>query len=826
MIKILKKFEGRSLDELRVRGAQALAARVERYGLSEQTRVPGDDALFKKLDAGWMEGRASVSAETLLAHFRTRRAPVFFAAFGEREATLEELRRRFDSQAREAVIEKARRIAEGRFDLLGFSNLSFGNPIDWHLEPVARVRTPRTHWSRINYLDAGVAGDKKIVWELNRQQYFSALGRAYWYTKDEQYAQTFVAHLEHWMEQNPPKLGINWASSLEVAFRAISWLWALYFFKDSPHLTPPVFLRALKFLYLHARHLETYLSTYFSPNTHLTGEALGLFYLGTLLPEFSAALGWRETGQRILLAQLESHGRPDGVYFEQSSYYHRYTTDFYTHLLILARLNGKLEAGRPDGDKLAARLAALLDHLMHITRPDGTSPLFGDDDGGKLSKLDERAANDFRATLSTGAALFRRADYKYVAGAELSEETLWLLGASGAQVFDQLDARPPSEASRAFPDGGYYVMRDSWSSDANYLLIDCGPHGMKNCGHAHADTLSFELAARGRTMLVDPGTYTYTGSDELRDLFRSSTAHNTLTIDGQSSSIPAGTFQWRRIAESTPRKWTTHARFDYFEGAHDGYARLDSPATHTRSILFLKEGYWVMRDTVETSGTHTYDAYFHFAPGSDPTIEREGEMMLMRENGAHMAGLEIFAPSGDGVWKKADGWVSEQYGQRAPAPVCTRSTQAEGKRDFTTFLVPASAEQRDFKRRIFEISAVGGRAFIHDGSAPLSAASSHSVRDLLLVGDGRHQVSTTNFVSDFKWTWARFAGDGTEPEELVLIEGRQLEINGKKIVCARTKERIAHLWARSVDGEWQFETDAEVDFTPAARRARQMAGNV
>ena len=91
------------------------------------------------------------------------------------------------------------------------------------------------------------------------------------------------------MDANPPKLGINWASSLEVSLRAISWLWALHFFRESPRLTAAIFARALKFLYLHARHLETYLSTYFSPNTHLTGEALGLFYLGLMLPEFRRA---------------------------------------------------------------------------------------------------------------------------------------------------------------------------------------------------------------------------------------------------------------------------------------------------------------------------------------------------------------------------------------------------------------------------------------------------------------------------------------------------------------------------------------------------------
>src|SRR5205085_3460999 len=120
---------------------------------------------------------------------------------------------------------------------------------------------------------------------------------------------------------NPPKLGINWASSLEVAFRAISWLWALHFFRDAAALTPPLYLRLLKSLYAHARHVETYLSTYFSPNTHLTGEALGLYYTGTLLPEFKRAAHWRKLGARILLAQLARHVKPDGVYLEHSTYY-------------------------------------------------------------------------------------------------------------------------------------------------------------------------------------------------------------------------------------------------------------------------------------------------------------------------------------------------------------------------------------------------------------------------------------------------------------------------------------------------------------------------
>lgn len=799
VLKKLKRLRVRSFDELRVRGAQSLAAYAERRGLSEQARVPSDAELFKALDLSRAGGVRS--AESLLSHFRTRARPRFFAGLDDRETTVATLRQRFGVRAEKLAIERARRITEGRFDLLGLRDLNFNDPPDWHLEPISGKRSPLVHWSRIDYLDAGVAGDKKITWELNRHQYFMVLGRAYWYTGDERFAHTFTAHLEDWMERNPPKLGINWASSLEVSFRAMAWLWGLHFFKDSPRLTPALFLRALKFLYLHGRHLETYLSTYFSPNTHLTGEALGLFYLGTLLPEFRCAGRWRETGRRVLMTALDRHVRPDGVYFEQASYYHRYTTDFYTHLLILSETNGQ-----PVEEKLMAKLAALLDHLMYITRPDGTTPFFGDDDGGRLVMLDERPANDFRAALATGAALFARPDYKHVAG-EAAEETLWLLGAAGLKKFDHVKAHPPAHESRAFPDGGYYVMRDGWTSESNYLLIDCGPHGTLNCGHAHADALAIEVAARGRTLLVDPGTYTYTGSSEMRDWFRSSAAHNTLVIDGESSSTPAGPFAWSHIARAVLRVWTSRERFDYFEGAHDGYARLQMPAAHTRAILFLKGDYWVMRDRIETAGAHRCELRFHFVPEARPAINADAASGPARERAEGATGLDLFTFNRGGSWRAVEGWVSRCYAERAPAPVLVFSREAKGATEFVTFLMPRRASEQAAKAR--EMNAVGGRAFEVRDADHL---------DLLLISDGR-TVETERIASDFAWTWMRFNRDH-ELIELVAVNGRRLALDGQAIVDAA--ERAGYLVARRAGDQLLIETDAQ-EFTTETRRHREKA---
>src|SRR5688572_10661421 len=388
----LRKLKNASFQELRVRAAQRVAAFSERRGWSSLVKLPEN-----------------------VPHtdFSNER---FFAGFQNLKQSASLLKSRWPDTA-EQIVAQANRICDGRFDLLGLRNLSFGEPIDWHLEPVSGKRIPLEHWSKLDYLDAGVAGDKKITWELNRHQYFMKLGQAYALTGDRRYANTYEKHLESWLDANPPKLGINWASSLEVASRSMSWLWAFHFFKDT--VQPETRNRALKFLYLNARHLEPYLSTYFSPNTHPTGEALGLFYLGTLLPEFAEARRWRDLGSRILIDQIPVHVRHDGVYFEQSSYYHRYTTDFYIHFLLLSRANHFTLPGTVED-----AVARLLDHLMYITRPDGTTPLFGDDDGGRLAMLDVRAANDFRGTLGTGSMLFDRGDYKFVADGA-AEELLW-----------------------------------------------------------------------------------------------------------------------------------------------------------------------------------------------------------------------------------------------------------------------------------------------------------------------------------------------------------------------------------------------------------------
>jgi hypothetical protein len=244
-------------------------------------------------------------------------------------------------------------------------------------------------------------------------------------------------------------------------------------------------------------------------------------------------------------------------------------------------------------------------------------------------------------------------------------------------------------------------MRDGWTRDANYLLFDCGPHGSLACGHAHADALSIDVAANGRTVLVDPGTYTYTGSKDARDWFRGSHAHNTVTVDNESSSEPGGPFSWKTMARCSLEKWISEDRFDFVSGQHDGFTRLADPVTVKREILFLKGDYWILRDTVaatrEPAGAtpeHRFDISFHF----DSPPEVAGT-------------LEIHC-FGNGRKVEEEGFVSHCYGQKEAAKSLRFSATLDSSRgrrgEIVTFLLPRFP---GVEWSVKEFEASEGRAF-------------------------------------------------------------------------------------------------------------------
>jgi uncharacterized heparinase superfamily protein len=758
----LRKLKGKSLDELRVRCTQAARARLERVGLSRETREPSDRAFTHLLDSPGVTGKLA-DADQLLQSFRQHELPLgrVFPGLADPTRTAREFRSRCP-QAASATIAAAERIVAGLVDL-GGRVVSLGARPDWTLEPVCGKRAPAIHWSRIAFLEPCVAGDCKFIWELNRHQYFITLGRAYAITGDDRYASLITDHLGSWMEDNPPKCGINWSSSLELAFRAIAWIWALSLVRQSSRVTGRLYVRALKYLYLHARHIEGNLSTYFSPNTHLTGEALGLLYIGTAFPEFRRAGRWRALGRKILLEQLDRQVFGDGVYFEQSTYYHRYTTDFYLHALLLTD-----SAESRQHDVIRAKVEPLLDYVLSMTRPNGTSPLIGDDDGGRLVTLGERASNDFRDTLALGAALLQRGDCAYVAG-QAVEELYWLLGPTGVAAYQNLNAAPPERCSRAFPDSGYYAMRESWDVNADWAVVRCGPHASQAGAHAHADALALELSVGGHPTLIDPGTYVYTASRADRDYFRSSAAHNTVTIDGLSSAEPAESpFKWKTVPRSRATAWVSNATLDFFQGEHDGYVRLEAPAVHSRTVLFLKGEYWVICDRIRSDGKHRLALHWHWAP--DIALSSSDGTVAAHVDGSDRPHVNARVFSRAGRLSCVQGWVSTAYGTRTTAPISLLDVESEATEELVTLIAKSTAG-------VHLDNCLWHAGSLND-SGVLTVAQASTV-DTILTGPTSHAADPRDgVISDAACTWVRRSLNG-ELLAFALINGRKLVIDNR-----------------------------------------------
>ena len=490
-------------------------------------------------------------------------------------------------------------------------------------------------------------------------------------------------------------------------------------------------------------------------------------------------------GEDILCSEIEKQILPDGVYFEQSTWYQRYTVDFFLHFAVLRSLSGRPER-KYEKVIFEERLQKALDFFMHITLPDGRTPIIGDDDGGRMLPLTNAEPDDFRGTLALGATIFDRGDHKYVAGRP-SEEIFWLMGPSGIKTYKAIRETGPQEASKGFPDGGYCVMRDGFEATDNYLLVDCGEVGSLSGGHGHADALAIELAVHGKTLLVDSGTYTYHESRDLRDYFRSSTAHNTVAIDECSSSAPGNTFGWTTRAKATSQKWIAEDRFDFFSGSHDGYGRLANPATHTRSILFIKGDYWIMRDFIETSGEHEFSLNFHFERDLRPKIAENGRWVGDENH-------RLFAFGDKGAWQQKESWISNNHGNKVNAPFLRFLSRGIGTQEFFTFILPASLGGDP--PVVTEVSMRTGRAFV---------IQYEGYNDVFVFNDDTNDVVETGiFDTNFRYSWARLSEGEIVPDEFVLIDGNRLAIAKDGIF---DEKNIAHASALRLGYDLYVKTD-------------------
>jgi hypothetical protein len=190
------------------------------------------------------------------------------------------------------AVDEADRLCRHEITLLGYGPIKLGPSIDWHRDPVTGRTWERRYWADYPSVPDSGGLDPKIIHELNRHQHLPRLAKAYFLTGDERYASEAVAQLNSWIDQNPPGLGINWQSSLEIAIRAISWLWTIFPLLSSKSFDETSAQRIGDSLFAQLEHVHRYTSLFSSPNTHLIGEAAALFIAGLVFQDLKRQSGF------------------------------------------------------------------------------------------------------------------------------------------------------------------------------------------------------------------------------------------------------------------------------------------------------------------------------------------------------------------------------------------------------------------------------------------------------------------------------------------------------------------------------------------------------
>ena len=524
----------------------------------------------------------------------------------------------------EANLAHARRVLVGRFRLIG-EEYRLPDGFSWKVNP---------------------SRDKE--WQIAQHKHYFCpdLVYAYKVTGEPAYLQRFAALLRSWLAE----MGSGYIAKSDAqveAKRVESWIYALALLRDVPWrglVEPALVVALVERLGEEAAYIAEHLK---SVRNHRTFQLWSVFAVGVLFPQLERSRELRELGRVLLTENLVCDLLDDGVHVEQSTHYHQLVTETAVSFIELSQRNRV-----PVSAHLLERVHAALRFCAWVQWPDGSLPLLNDSDDG-----------DQREVLRRGAWMFS------------DPELLWAatLGAEG---------RPPQASAHHFARSGYAVLTDAWGTDAagqaarQHVVYDCALLGEGS--HSHYDLFNFTYYAGGGPLVVDPGRFTYSsdpdaGGVDWRHHFKSTAAHNTVTIDGRDQTRylsrtkhgPDVAIEGKALDLGGPLDWI-RARAVSAEYA----------PVHERVLAYPGRRYLLIVDRIDMvdGAAHTCDLRFHLAHDLRPTLDRSGALaQVATARGA----VRCLVPEAGGTWLER-GWVSREYGVKHEAQVLrVQATSAE-----------------------------------------------------------------------------------------------------------------------------------------------------
>ncbi|PMI34905.1 heparinase [Enterovibrio norvegicus] len=396
--------------------------------------------------------------------------------------------------------------------------------------------------------------EKSKLWLYNLH-YFDDLNQEDWQERTEIHSKL----INSWIEQNPVMVGNGW-EPYPISLRSVNWIkWFLSFNEPKDEW--------LSSLSLQIQALEQRLEYHLLGN-HLFVNAKALVFAGCFF-KGDIARAWLKRGLDILEKEVSEQILSDGGNFELSPMYHNTILadmlDLYQLSLVCPDLIPKnVQVHWSDSIGRMFEWAEVMQH------PDGDVSFFNDSAIGVAPKL--TVLQHYAKKLNLSIPSNNKAKVTYL------------------------------------EHSGYVVVKDQ----ASKLIIDAAKVGPDYIpGHAHADTLSFELSIDSERVFVNSGTSVY-GSCSERHRQRKTAAHNTVVVDGKDSSEVWSGFRVARRAYPSKPIITDSENDITIECSHDGYMRLPGKVTHTRKWQFVEDG--LLIDDHLSGVFNNAEANYHLHP--------------------------------------------------------------------------------------------------------------------------------------------------------------------------------------------------------------------
>ncbi len=493
---------------------------------------------------------------------------------------------------------------------------------------------PMTFSYDLDYKQRDDLGDARTNWEKNRHFDWALLAKVYYVSKDETYLKELTEKVETWCKENPFLHGISWTSAMELAIRAINWMYALAFLRAAGADNEKLQNGAINMV----DYLTKHYSRYSSANNHLLVEATAIGIAGCAFHHQA----WKDLAIKILTEELDKQNYPDGVNKELSLHYQTFGMEAY---LLMAHVSGE---GRWN-----EMIRKECEYVAHAAWREKAVCEFGDDDEGKILDLQGGRWHQWEWVLQLGSLVTGE---RYSNFENICENTRWLFS---DEEIETIKRKPlyDNTHSRCFEEGGNSFLRDK--DDRILIGIDHAALGFGSiAAHGHADALSFQLLVDGKPVITDPGTYIYHCDLEHRNAFRKTINHSTVCVGGKDQSEMLGAFLWGKRAECKLEHYASDGETDVLIACHDGY----KPIIHQRIFEWNKVTHKLSMKDVFTKET---DWVSTLMLGKDVCVTVPSEGLVELKSGDNQITISVNTPIDQ--LKIEDAEVSMEYGVKCPS---------------------------------------------------------------------------------------------------------------------------------------------------------------